>query len=248
LKILIINGNRTERVTQSVLSEAKRVASADVALHAVTAEFGADIVYSHAENTLAAHAVLDCLARHHEAFDAAILAISFDSGLAAARELIAIPVLGLTESALLRAAALGQRIGVITFGAVSNSLYDEVLWRSGLGDRLIARRTIEIGSTTHYLKPREFDAEVLRQANDLAHAGADVVVICGAAVAGIAARLQAQTNRPLVDGVAAAIQRAEELVRNGAQPPAISISQAKPLAQIVGVGPELAELFNRRAQ
>ena len=161
-------------------------------LAAVTAGFGMDIVFSHAGDAIATHAVLDSLARHYAGFDAAILAISFDSGLAAARELLPIPVLGITGSALNAACALGQRIGIITFGAVSRRLYDEVFARSGVMPRVAGIRTIDIASAGEYLAPAQQDARIVAAANALAtEDGADAVVICGAAMAGVSRRVSA---------------------------------------------------------
>lgn len=244
VNLLMVNGNRTEAVTQTVLAEAERSASPGTRVRAVTATFGADIVFSHAGDAIAAHAVLDSLAQHHQGFDAAILAISFDSGLAAARELLPIPVFGITESALLAASRIGSRIGVITFGQVSIALYREVFHRTGMMPRIAAIRTIEIGASRDYLNASDRDERVITEANDLAITEAvDVVVVCGAAVAGIAHRLRAAVSVPIVDGVACAVADAEAAARlPGSRAPA----RTGPFSRMAGVSAELAALFERR--
>jgi allantoin racemase len=244
VNLLVVNGNRTEAVTRTVLAEVERTASQGTKVQAVTASFGADIVFSHAGDAIAAHAVLDSLARHHPRFDAAILAISFDSGLAAARELLPIPVFGITESALLAASHIGQRIGVITFGQVSLALYREVFHRSGMMPRIAAIRTIEIGASRDYLNAGDRDERVIKEANDLAITDAvDVVVVCGAAVAGIAHRLQTAVRVPIIDGVACAVADAEAAARGSGSRPA---KHTGPFSRMAGVSPELAALFEPR--
>lgn len=244
MKLLLVNGNRTQAVTDTVLAEARLAASPGSELIAVTAAFGVDIVYSHAGNALAAHAVLDSLAKHHTGCDAAILAISFDSGLAAARELLPMPVLGITESSLTAACALGQRIGVITFGAVSQPLYEEVFARHGMRARIAAIRTIDLASTSDYLTPALLDARIAAVANALAdEERVDAVVVCGAAIAGVARRLKSLVRVPLFDGVSAAVHAAEALVGAGFQLPACTPG---PRSQASGVAPQLAKLFERR--
>ena len=177
MKLLLVNGNRTRSVTDAVLAEARALAGAGTQVDAVQAAFGADIVFSHAENALAAHAVLDALARHAAGYDAAILAISFDSGLAAARELLPMPVLGITEAALLTACQLGRRIGVVTVGRSSTPLYRDVFADSGVAGRIAAISTVDIASAGEYLSPQEFDARVAEEARRLvSHEDADVVV------------------------------------------------------------------------
>ena len=243
MKILLVNGNRTRSVTDTVLAEARQAALPDTELTAVTATFGADIVFGHAEDAIAGHAVLDSLARHYSNFDAAVLAISFDSGLLAARDLLAMPVLGITESALLTACTLGQRVGVVSVGRVSDALYAEVFARSGVAARIAGRRTIDLASTGEYLSPTGFDARVAAAANDLAAADrADVVVICGAALAGIARRLRDAVAVPVLDGVACAVRHAEARVRAGERNPPRAPG---PVARVEGVSPQLAALFAR---
>lgn len=241
MKLLLVNGNRTQAVTDTVLAEARRVAAPATALLAVTATFGIDIVFSHAGDVIAAHAVLDSLARHHHGCDAAILAISFDSGLAAARELLPIPVFGITESALLAACKLGERIGIITFGKRSLALYHDVFARYGVIQRGAAIRTIDITSTAEYLAAEKLDARIVAEANSLAAEGADAVVICGAAMAGVARRLSDAVSVPLVDGVASAVTQAEALVGAGFRP----VPPLQP-AITMGLSPELTALFQRR--
>ena len=246
LKLLLVNGNRTQAVTDIVLAEARRVAAPGTALLAVTAAFGMDIVFSHAGDVIAAHAVLDVLAKHHHGCDAAILAISFDSGLAAARELLPIPVLGITESALHAAGQIGGRIGIITFGEGSRALYQEVFTRYGVLPSppslpiVAGVRVIDIASTADYLSAGKMDARIVAEANALAGEGAKAVVICGAAMAGVARRLQPAVSVPLVDGVASAVMRAEALVGAGFRPSA----PLRP-AQTAGLSAELAALFQR---
>jgi len=243
VKLLLVNGNRTQAVTDIVMSEAARVASASTTLMGVTASFGADIVYSHAEYVVAAHATLDALAKHHGSYDMAVIAVSFDCGLAAARELLTVPVLGITESALLAACKLGEKMGVITFGEVSDSLYEDVISRSGIRGKTVLRRTIEIASTNEYLSATQLDDRVTSEANSLAQAGADVVVICGAAMAGIAHRLRTRVTVPIVDGVCAAVQHAEALAHSGYSP---KPRRTNPRAVMTGISPELAALFAQR--
>ncbi len=164
------------------------------------------------ENAIAAHAVLDLLATHARGHDAAVLAISFDTALIAARQLLDIPVIGMTEASLHTACLIGRRFGLITFGAVSRPLYLDLVRERGLQDRMADCVTIEVASVAGYLESATLDQLVYDAARGLAaDRGADVVVICGAAVAGIAARLQPKLTVPLLDGIGCAVRLAEML-------------------------------------
>ncbi len=241
MRFLLINGNRTQAVTDTALAEARRVASAGTEIVGVTATFGANIVSTVADNTIAQHAVLDALARHHRGFDAVLLAISLDSGLAAARELVSIPVIGMTEAALLTAGLLGERFGMVTFGRQSTAMYLDLAERYGMTRRLAACRTIETQSLTDYLDAGALHERIVAEAQAIADMpGAGSIVVCGAALAGTAHRLRSRVSLPLVDGIACAVRHAESLVGLGLQP-----KRNMPVAKLEmqGISTELAALY-----
>jgi allantoin racemase len=213
MKLLLVNGNITQAVTDVVQAEALRHVRPGTEVTALTASFGVPIVSTELENAIAGHAVLDLLARHAPGHDAAVLAISFDTALLAAQQLLDIPVIGMTEAALHTACLLGRRFGLITFGTPSRPLYLDLVRERGLQDRMADCIAIDVASVAAYLKPGAFDGAVCDAARALvADRGADVVVICGAAVAGIAARLQPMMQVPLLDGIGCAVRLAEVLV------------------------------------
>ncbi len=244
MRILLINGNRTRAVTDTALAEARRVASAGTEITGTNARFGANIVSTVADNTIAQHAVLDALARQHQGFDAVVLAISLDSGLAAARELVSIPVIGMTEAALLTAGMLGERFGMITFGRQSTALYLDLAERYGMHRRLAACRTIDTQSLTDYLDANALHERIVAEAQSMVDLpGTGSIVICGAALAGTAYRLRPRVPLPLIDGIACAIRQAEMLVELGLKPrrnaPVTKLAMA-------GIAPELAMLYHGR--
>lgn len=213
MKLLLVNGNTTQAVTDLVRAEALRHARPGTEVAAVTATFGVPIVSTELENAIAGHAVLDLLATHALGHDAAVLAISFDTALGAARQMLDIPVVGMTEASLHMACLLGRRFGLITFGVPSRSLYVDLVRERGLQDRMVDCVALDVASVARYLEPGAFDGAACEAAEKLAgEHGADVVVICGAAVAGIAARLQSRVTMPLLDGIGCAVRMAEMLV------------------------------------
>jgi allantoin racemase len=241
-RILIVNPNTTQAVTGVVLTEARRGLDASVALEAVTGTFGASIVSTEAENVLAASSALDLLARHHPGFDAAILAISFDTGAFPARILLPIPVVGITEAAIHTACLLGRRFGLVVLGRVSLPLYEDLVERIGLVSRLGAIETVSVSSAADYLDRSIIDRGIEDAVQRLADRGVDVAVVCGAAVAGIAHRLRDRAPILVLDGVAPAIAQARALagLRLGTPRRTARLAAGTPP---MGIGPELASLL-----
>ena len=245
-RLLIVNPNTTQAVTASVLAEGRRCARVGTELVGVTGKFGVTIVSTEAENVIAAHSALELLANHHAGFDAAIVAMSFDTGVFAARTLLPIPVVGITEAALHMACLLGRKFGLVILGAVSLPLYMDLIARVGLASRLGATDVVELASAAAYLDRAAVDGLVAQAAMRLASKNVDIVVVCGAALAGVADRLKTQLPLPILDGVAPAIAQAEGLASLGL----LLRRSAHRLAKgdsTIGVSPALANLIDGSA-
>jgi Asp/Glu/hydantoin racemase len=209
MRILIVNGNTTQAITDRAVAVARATAGAAAEIVGVTAPFGPAVVTVASENEIAARAILQALAENHAGFDAAILAISFDTALFEARALLSIPVYGITEAALKAAAALSPRLGVITMGEASQPLYRDVLARYPEAQAIVGRSVIDMASVAAYVAAGSVDDRIVAEANRLAaETAAGAIVICGAALAGAGERLQARVACPLVDGVPAAVRAA----------------------------------------
>ncbi|OYX11690.1 MAG: hypothetical protein B7Z15_11315, partial [Rhizobiales bacterium 32-66-8] len=107
-RILIANPNTSAAITQMMVDEARRLAPEGTEIHGATAPFGSSSLECPAELTIAAHAVLVMLAEAAD-YDAAIIGAFGDPGLAAATDLLEMPVFGLGRAGLEAASCQGQR-------------------------------------------------------------------------------------------------------------------------------------------
>ena len=237
IKILAVNPNTSNEVTLRFVAEARLALPPGVALEGVTGHFGAAVVSTFAEDAIASHSALDLLARHGGGFDGVILAISFDTALEAAREVMPVPVVGITEAAI-RAARRqggGGRVGVVTFGSVSSPLYQKRLAQYGVTPDDI--ETIDVANATGYLDADRDDATAAA-ALRLAERGVSAVVVCGAALVGIARRLQPRLPCLVFDGGASSVAAALDGIVSGVRRAII-----RPLGVSRGLDPALAALL-----
>jgi allantoin racemase len=242
MRLLVVNGNRTESVTERVVQVARKAASPGTVITGATARLGADYVRSRADEVIAAHAVLDVLAQHAGTFDAAVLAISFDSGLLAARQLVPVPVVGMTESALHLACQLAERIGVLTAGTETRPIYQEMFRRYGLESRIGSLRSLDLSGPSDPLQRTDLLELLKEEACALAQdPGLGCIVLCGAVHAGLAERIAPFVPVPIVDCISVAVAQAEVLARlhpeGGRRAPARGL-------QMAGLSPELLRLFH----
>lgn len=235
MRILLINPNTTAAVTEQAAAHVRRLVPAEVV--AVTGRFGAAYIASRAASAIAAHAALDALAEHVAGCDAVYLACFGDPGLLALKEVSPVPVVGMAEGALHLACLRGRRVGVVTGGALWKPMLEEFAAAQGLAGRLAGIRTI---APTGGEIARDPDAALSRLAAACRACaqedGADVVVLGGAALAGLAARIQPDVPVPVICSVEAGARMVLAALAAPAGPP-------PPPSRSVGLSPALARLL-----
>jgi allantoin racemase len=136
---------------------------------------------------------------------------------------------------------VGGRFGLLTLGGVET--YRELIGRHGLSTRLSGLEGVAATPQDAVRNPMAVEAMVLEAIDRLVAGGADAVVLGGAALAGMAARIGARAPVPLLDGIACAVKQAEALVALAlARPQAGSVA---PVAKrdSSGLSPALAALL-----
>jgi allantoin racemase len=213
MRLLLMNPNISESVTRLIGDEARRAASPGTQITLLTAPFGVEYIETELEALIGAYASLVHIAEHVHDHDAIVMAAFGDPGLAALREAFDRPVVGLTEAALARAAAIAHRFSIIAISPRIGAWYRSVVERYGYGQRLASIRSLDapirdIGGVQeeHAARLSALTDEVVRQD------GAQAVILAGAPLAGLARRIPAP-SAPLVDPIGAAVQHAERAPR-----------------------------------
>jgi allantoin racemase len=246
MRLLLLNANTSEFVTNKVAAQARQWARAGTEIVPATAAFGARIIATRTELAIAEHATLDALAHHAPGCDAVVLAVSYDTALRAAREMLSIPVVGITEAALFSACMLGTRIGVVMFGPRVLPLYQELARLHGLDSRIAAWRGLENNAPYGDGDQSAADDMAVQAALDMVDQdGCEAIVLAGAVMAGVPQRLQARVPVPLLEGVSCAVGQAELLVHLGAPKATRGSLAALPARELTGVSPALARQFGK---
>jgi allantoin racemase len=238
--LLLINPNTTASITDLVLKTAKRFAAKGTTLRAVTGAFGPRYIASRIGYAIAGHAAVDALANDTARKDAVVLACFGDPGLAALKEVSRVPVVGMAEAAILQASAVGKRFSIVTGGARWKPMLEEFVAAQGMSARLASVRTVAPTGADIARNPKAAMALLAKGcAACVREDGADVVILGGAGLAGLAAKLRAAVDVPLLDCVACAISLAESLAKQkpaglGAKAPVESIGLSKGLAKLIG--------------
>jgi Asp/Glu/hydantoin racemase len=246
-RLLLINPNISDSVTSLIRVEAERTAAPGTSIEVMTAPFGVAYIETRCEALIGGCAALQVAAEHHRAADAVIVAAFGDPGVPALREALPVPVVGLTEAALASACLLGQRFSIVAISQRIRAWYRETVESYGLVTRLASIRGLDepladIGS----VQADQGERLVQLAERCVAEDGADVIVLAGAPLAGLARSLEGRLPVPCVDGVSSAVRHAESLValRPGAArggsfaPPPVKPNR--------GLHPSLARLLDGR--
>ncbi len=246
MKLLLINPNISVEVSALIQAEARRTAAPQTSIHVATAPFGVAYIETRFEALVGAYATAQVAAEQYQGHDAVIVAAFGDPGVAGIRELLPVPVVGLTECALASACLLGHRFSIITISQRIQSWYREVVESYGMAGRLASMRGLDeplagIGCVQEDHSTRL--AELCNQA--VQRDGADVIILAGAPLAGLARSLAGQLPVPVVDGVSSAVQHAQSLVSLSPGTHQAGSFQPPPVKPHKGLPEVIASILNR---
>lgn len=204
MRLLILNPNTSVAVTERLLEHVAAIAAPEVALQTATAAFGARYIADETSFAVAGHAALDAYAshcQHHGQPDAVLVGCFGDPGVWALRELSGLPVVGLAEAGMREAAGFG-RFAIVTGGAAWGPMLRRLAQTLGFAGTLTDVHVVAPTGAQLAADPT-MALSVLGEACQRAAAGADAVILGGAGLAGMAARLAPRLTVPLIDSVTA---------------------------------------------
>jgi Asp/Glu/hydantoin racemase len=241
VRLLLINPNTTTMVTDRVVRAAQERARPQTQVTGATGRFGARYITTRASAAVAGHAALDAYAEYGAKADVVGLACFGDPGLLALREVAHQPVVGMAEASCLLACTLGRRFAIVTGGERWGPMLEEFVAGLGLADRLAGVVTVR---PTGGDIARDPDAAVAPLAagclSAVSERGADVVILGGAGLVGLAGRLADRVPVPVIDCVAALITACEAIGALGVKTPTVGTFAPPPAIESVGLSPSLS--------
>ncbi len=222
-QLLVLNPNTTEAVTHLLLQHAQAAAGTEVRVHATTARLGAPYIADEASYAVAGHATLDmwaaAMARGARP-DAVLIGCFGDPGLFALREASPVAVTGLAEAALIEAARSGP-FAIVTGGERWKPMLRRLAQALGLDAALVDILTVAPTGAQLAADPAGAQVLLTRACIEAAALpGVRSVILGGAGLAGLAARVQPNVPVPVIDSVIAGVRHALALPAHGerAQP------------------------------
>lgn len=208
MRLLLINPNTSEFVTDRAVAAARVFAAPETCIEGVTGTFGAPIISSETDMVVGAHSAVDLAARYAGGFDAVGLAVSFDTGLAALREMLPIPVAGMAESSIRVAGSHGERMVLVSFGERTRALYERLALRYLPKKHLAGVRCMDALSDDEMKDPALLRQRIALEVEKTLHDhDCDAIVLLATAFAGLSEGISCEV--PVIDGVGAMIRELE---------------------------------------
>jgi len=247
MRILLLNPNTSQGLTDRMALAARAVAAAGTEIVTATATKGVPYIATRAEAVIGGAVALEMLAETHQDVDAAVIAAFGDPGLGGARELFPIPVVGLAEAGMLAACMLGRSFAIVTFAQALEPWYRECVEWHGLASRCAGIRTLDGSFRSIQDVQEEKEALLVDLAGRAVREdGADVVVLAGAPLAGLAGKVRERIPVPVIDCIAAAVKQLEMLVALGPRKAVAGTFRRPGAKPTQGLAPALAAWIAHR--
>jgi Asp/Glu/hydantoin racemase len=214
MKILLLNPNMTQAMTDNMAAIATDAVGDMAEIIPVTATKGFPYIASRAEAQIAGGLVLEMIAEHADKVDAVVIAAFGDPGLAGARELFDLPVVGMAEAAVMTAALLGDTFAIVTFSPLMTRWYADCVHATGITERFKGVHTPDLPPSQLAAVQTNLRADLITLATAAAtQRHADVIILGGAPLAGLAPKIAPEVPAIVIDPIVAAVLQAASLVR-----------------------------------
>lgn len=212
MKILMINSNTTQAMTEANHQQCLRYARPDTVIDACSPDFGPRSIEGHTELLVASVATLEVITRTRDEYDAYILAAYADPGLSAARGMVDVPVIGIAEASMLLACTVARKFSIVTILPRLVPVLEDLVRLYGLESRCASIRPTGL-SVLEIQQDVDAAARRLEEAGRLAieQDGAEALLLGCSGFGPLDKRLEAALGVPVIDGCVAATKLAESL-------------------------------------
>ena len=235
MRILVINPNTTQAMTDEIGHAARAVAAPTTEIDCTSPDGGPRSIEGFADETIAAYHTLETVARTQGQYDGYVIACFGDPGLYACREVSDVPVVGIAEAAMHTACLVAHRWSIVTVIPRVAPFIADAVQHAGLTEKCASLRCtplagLEIEQDIERTKRVIVDYARLAIEED----GAEAILLGCAGLGPIDKAMQEALGVPVLDGVACAVKLIEGLHAYG-----ITTSKTKAF-----LAPEPKELVN----
>lgn len=246
MRILVINPNTTQPMTDEIGKVAEAAAGPGTEIECVSPEAGPRSVEGFADEVLAAYHTLDLVAQTTGEYDGYVIACYGDPALAACREVAEVPVVGIAEASFHMASLVAHKWSIVTVLPRVEPLLEELVARNGMEEKCASIRctpltVLEIEEDIERTKRMMADEARSAVADD----GAEAILLGCAGLGPIDKVMQESVGVPVLDGTACAVTMLEGLDQYGIGTSKVKAYLAPEPKELVGCPASFAAIYER---
>ncbi len=211
MRILIINPNSDEEMTQVILRNARAYADGMFEVDCITNVTAPPFIVTYSDIAATTEGMLQILRENEEKYDAFLVGCHGDPNLDLLREVTDKLVIGIGEASMKIASMLGHKFTILTPGDRGMPNKEVLIQRYHLENYVASIVSSNQGGIDWQSKEPLIRAGKLAMERD----GCEVIVLGCAGLGHIAADLEAELGIPVLDSVTCGLILAEGLVRRG---------------------------------
>jgi allantoin racemase len=246
MRILVINPNTTQVMTDEIAKVARASAAPGTEIDCISPDAGPRSIEGFTDEVLASYHTVDTVARTNGAYDGYVIACYGDPALAACRELTEVPVVGIAEASFHMASLVAYKWSIVTVLPRVEPLLEELVHRNGMEQRCASIRctpltVLEIEEDIERTKRMMVDEA--RSAID--DDGAEAILLGCAGLGPIDKTMQEELGVPVFDGTACAVKLLEGLHHYGVTTSKAKAYLAPEPKELVACPGSLARVYTR---
>jgi allantoin racemase len=211
MKILIINPNSDPEMTAAIERSARDFAAGDFEVDCLATPGAPRFIETYEDQLKAAPGMVRLLRRHHDRYDAFIVACHCDPHLDAMKEISRKPVVGIGEASMRVAPLLGHRFSILSATVHSIPGKEDLVRKYHLEGMLASIVAPGRGDASAFAEKEYLEAARRAVQKD----GAEVIILGCAGMTGLDKAIQERLGVPVLDGVACALILAFGLAKYG---------------------------------
>ncbi|MFC0267630.1 aspartate/glutamate racemase family protein [Kushneria aurantia] len=232
--ICVINPNTSSAMSEGIAAGARRVSRGEIIMR--TSRHGPASLEGHFDEALAVPGMLEQLIemeRGEQHVDGYLIACFGDPGLAAAREVSPVPVMGVAEAGMQMATMVARRFSVVTTLARTLPIAERLLHEYGRAGHCAGLHACELPVAAFESGEQAVFERLLEACREaLAEDGSDAILLGCAGMSELTERLTDALGLPVIDGVGAGVALLEAVSATGLRASA-SGDRAAPLSKPV---------------
>ena len=233
-RILVVNPNTNPKNTKVIADAIAPFTPLGVKVETVSPDKGPVGLESYYHNYIASVNVHKRIVEaEKEGYDGVVIACYGDPGIEGAKELVDIPVVGITEASYALARILATKFLVVVSAETAVPRQIRYIKSLGLPDYQYAVRPIGLtvlGVMSDRMSAKDMIAKNCEIA--LKETGSEIIVMGCSGFSGLRAELEKQLNVPIIDPVVAGVQVCATLINMGLSQSKVSTYKTPPVFEI----------------